>query len=197
LKPRGKKPDLVPIPWQTVGPFFTITLTDPRPLPNIAGPDTKGERVKLVCTVFDREGAPVPDAMIEIWQANAEGKYNHPDDTQKKPVDPAFLGFGRMATNGEGICAFDTIKPGRVPGRGKSVQAPHLVVGVFARGVLKRLATRIYFAGDPANDEDPVLALVPKARRATLMAQPIAGEPGAWRCDVHLSGKRETVFFDV
>jgi protocatechuate 3,4-dioxygenase alpha subunit len=163
----------------------------------MAGPDVKGERVKLICTVLDGQGVTVPDAMIEIWQANAEGKYNHPADTQAKPVDPAFLGFGRAGTDGNGACEFETIKPGRVPGRGKTLQAPHLEVSVFARGLLKRAPTRIYFAGDPANDQDPVLALVPKARRTTLMAQPVPGEPGTWRFDVHLHGAKETVFFDI
>jgi protocatechuate 3,4-dioxygenase alpha subunit len=198
LKTRSKnRGDLVPTPSQTVGPYFQIAMSGAREIPRIAAQGVPGERVKVVCTVFDRDGATLGDAMIEIWQANSGGKYNHPADKQTKPVDPAFVGFGRVSSNSEGICAFETIKPGRVPGPGKTMQAPHLEVSVFARGVLKRLATRIYFAGDPANDEDPVLALVPKARRNTLMAQPIADEPGAWRFDVHLSGSRETVFFDV
>ncbi len=197
----NRERDLVPTPSQTVGPYFQIGMSGSREIPRIAGADARGERVKLVCTVFDRDGARLDDAMIEIWQANADGKYNHPADRRPMPVDPAFLGFGRVSSNSEGICVFETIKPGRVPGPGNVLQAPHLEVSVLARGVLKRLATRIYFAGDPANDEDPVLALVPKSRRHTLMAQPIAsprgGEPGAWRFDVHLSGSRETVFFDV
>jgi protocatechuate 3,4-dioxygenase, alpha subunit len=196
-KAPGKRPDLTPIPSQTVGPYFQIGLTGPRVLSQIAGPSVKGERVKLTCTVFDGEGKPVPDAMIEIWQANADGKYNHPGDRQKKPIDPHFLGFGRVGTNDDGMCVFETIRPGRVPGRGEVLQAPHLEISVLARGLLKRLATRIYFAGDPANEEDPVLALVPSSRRATLMAHPITGEPGGWRQDIHLSGKKETVFFDV
>jgi protocatechuate 3,4-dioxygenase alpha subunit len=172
-------------------------MSGAREIPRIAGSGVRGERMKLVCTIFDRYGARLDDAMIEIWQANADGKYNHPADKQAKPIDPAFLGFGRVSSNSEGVCVLETIKPGRVPGRGNTLQAPHLEVSVFARGVLKRLATRIYFAGDPANDEDPVLAVVPKARRNTLMAQPVEGESGVWRFDVHLSGSRETVFFDV
>jgi protocatechuate 3,4-dioxygenase, alpha subunit len=192
-----EKADLVPIPSQTVGPYFQIGMSGSRAIPQIAGPAVRGERVKLVCTVFDGAGSTLDDAMIEIWQANADGKYDHPADRQAKPVDPAFRGLGRLSSNSEGICVFETIKPGRVPTNTKSLQAPHLEVSVFARGVLKRLATRIYFAGDPANGEDPVLALVPKARRNTLMAQPMSEEPGAWHFDVHLSGPRETVFFDV
>lgn len=163
----------------------------------IAPLSVRGERVKLICAVFDLNGAPVNDALVEIWQANADGKYKHPADTQKIAIDPAFSGFGRLPTNDEGICIFETIKPGRVPSNANVMQAPHLEVSVLARGVLKRLATRIYFSGDPANDEDPVLALVPNARRQTLMARPVAGQPGTWRFDVHLSGKAETVFFDV
>jgi protocatechuate 3,4-dioxygenase alpha subunit len=198
LKTSGKnKRDLVPTPSQTVGPFFQVGISGSREIPCIAGPGVRGERVKLVCKIFDRDGVALDDAMIEIWQANADGKYNHPADKQAKTVDPGFIGLGRVSSNSEGICVFETIKPGPVPGPGKSFQAPHLEVSVFARGVLKRLATRIYFAGDPANDQDSVLALVPKARRNTLMAEPIASEPGAWRFDVHLSGSRETVFFDV
>ncbi|HVB88117.1 MAG TPA: protocatechuate 3,4-dioxygenase subunit alpha [Candidatus Dormibacteraeota bacterium] len=192
-----RKRDLVPTPSQTVGPYFQIGMSGSREISCIAGHGVRGERVKLVCAVFDRDGATVDDAMIEIWQANSNGKYNHPADNQPKSVDPAFLGFGRVATNCEGICVFATIKPGRVPGPGKSMQAPHLEVSVFGRGVLKRLATRIYFAGDRANDEDEVLALVPKARRSTLMAQPIADEAGAWRFEVHIGGSQETVFCDV
>ena len=187
----------MPTPSQTVGPYFQIGMSGAREIPQIAAPGVRGERVKLVCAIFDRDGAALDDAMIEIWQANADGKYNHPADRQNKPVDPVFLGLGRVLSNSEGICVFETIKPGRVPGRGNALQAPHLEVSVLARGVLKRLATRIYFAGDPANNEDPVLALVPKARRSTLMAQPLESESGAWRFDVHLSGSRETVFFDV
>ena len=154
------KADLVPIPSQTVGPYFRISLMGPRAVKQIAGPQVKGERVKIICKVLDGEGAPVNDALIEIWQANADGKYNHPDHKQERPIDEEFLGFGRQGTDEEGSCEFETIKPGRVPGKGGVLQAPHLMVSVFARGVMRRLPTRIYFAGDPANGKDPVLALV-------------------------------------
>lgn len=188
--------DLTPIPSQTVGPYFTISLIGPLSIQQIAGPNVKGERVKLIVTVLDEEG-PVPDGLIEIWQANADGKYNHPDDKQTKPVNPAFRGYGRQGTDENGVCTFETIKPGRVPGPNGALQAPHLAVSVFARGTLRRLPTRIYFSGDPANDQDPVLALVPKERRATLMAKPVAGKAGAWQFSVRFSGEPETVFFDV
>ena len=188
--------DLTPISSQTVGPYFTIALIGPLSIQRIAGPNVKGERVKLVCTVLDGEG-PVDDGLVEIWQANADGKYNHPDDTQAKPVDPAFLGYGRQGTDENGVCTFETVRPGRVPGPKGTLQAPHLAVSVFARGLLRRLPTRIYFSGDPANDQDPILALVPRERRATLMAQPVTGQTGTWQFTVRLSGEHETVFFDV
>lgn len=189
--------DLIPIPSQTVGPFFRIGLIGSQAVQRIAAADVKGERVKLVVTVFDLEGRPIHDCLIETWQANGDGKYNHPDDRQDKAIDPAFRGFGRQATDQDGVCSFETIKPGRVPGPKETEQAPHLAVSVFSRGMLNRLATRIYFAGDPANELDPILALVPKDRRGTLHAQPIEGEPGAWQFTIRFGGDKETVFFDV
>jgi protocatechuate 3,4-dioxygenase, alpha subunit len=153
--------------------------------------------VRLICRVLDGDGAPVPDAMIELWQANAAGKYNHPDDPQAKAADSHCSGFGRLGTDSDGICQFETVKPGQVPGNHGTLQAPHLSVSVFARGVMKRLATRIYFQGAPENQEDPILALVPPDRRATLMARSDPSHPTDWRFDVHLCGEHETVFFDV
>jgi protocatechuate 3,4-dioxygenase, alpha subunit len=189
--------DFVPTPSQTVGPFFLIGLTAKHSVPQIAGPEAKGERVWLSFRVLDGDGAPIEDAMIEIWQANAEGKYRHPDDPQSKSLDPAIGGFGRAGTDKDGSCVFETIKPGRVPGPGAEEQAPHLNLALFARGMLHQFYTRVYFAGDPANAKDPVLALVPAERRETLMAQPEPGQPGHWHFDICLQGERETVFFDV
>jgi protocatechuate 3,4-dioxygenase alpha subunit len=190
--------DLVPSPSQTVGPFFHFCLTtDQCCVRAIAGPRAQGERVLLTIRVLDGDGVGLGDAMIEIWQADAEGHYNHPDDPQQKTVGPSFLGFGRMGTAENGSCEFETIKPGRVPGPGDTLQAPHLNLAVFARGMLKQLYTRIYFAGDPMNPEDPVLALVPFDRRETLMAHPDSTRPGGWRFDLRLQGDDETVFFDV
>src|SRR6185503_18541717 len=123
---------------------------------------------------------PLRDAMIELWQANREGRYAHPEDRQNKPLDPGFSGFGRTGTDAAGLFRFHTIKPGAVPAPAGGLQAPHILVGVFARGLLRRLVTRIYFADEPANAEDPVLALVPAARRGTLMAAPVAGEAGLY-----------------
>ena len=189
--------DLTPIPSQTVGPFFHLGCTDHASAGSLVTASTRGERIRLTCRVLDGEGAPVPDAMIEIWQANAEGRYNHPEDVQEKALDPNFSGFGRLAVDESGRCTFATIKPGRVPGDNGALQSPHINVSVFARGVLKRLATRAYFAGDPANTDDPVLALVPEDRRGTLLARAEAAHPSEWQFDIHLCGRNETVFFDV
>lgn len=128
-------------------------------------PGPQGEPVKLIFTVLDGDGQPINDAMIEIWQANADGQYNHSEDRQDKKMDSSCRGFGRMGTDESGTCEFEAVKPRRVPGPGDTLQAPHLNISVFARGVLKRLPTRVYFAGDPANNDDPVLALVPEDRR--------------------------------
>lgn len=191
--------ELTPTPSQTVGPFFHLGCTDYASVGSLVTPETKGEIIHLVCRVLDGEGQPVPDAMIEIWQANAEGRYAHPEDTQPKALDPNFNGFGRLATDERGSCSFATIKPGRVPGNDGVLQAQHINVSVFARGVLQRLATRAYFAGDPANTEDPVLALVPADRWSTLLAQrdPADNSRGRWLFDIYLCGEQETVFFDV
>ena len=187
--------DLTPTPSQTAGPFFHLGCTETRSVARIAGPDAKGERMRLICRVLDSDGSPVPDAMIEIWQADAEGRYNHP--LGGGAADPNCGGFGRLATGGDGSCIFETIKPGRVPGDAGRLQAPHFNVSVFARGILKRLATRIYFAGDAANDECPILSLVPEARRSTLLGHRDAKHSGDWSFDIHLCGENETVFFDV
>jgi protocatechuate 3,4-dioxygenase alpha subunit len=194
--------DTVPTPSQTVGPFFHFSLTTAEHcIGCIATAQTQGERVWLRCRVLDGEGMPVPDAMIETWQADARGRYysagDVQDNGQNKAADPAWRGFGRMATGEDGSCEFETIKPGRVPGPGNVFQAPHLVVAIFARGMLKQLFTRIYFANDPANQEDPVLQLVPQERRETLMARPHPGYPGHWRFDARFQAEQETVFFDV
>ncbi|MGH9496735.1 MAG: protocatechuate 3,4-dioxygenase subunit alpha [Candidatus Sulfotelmatobacter sp.] len=189
--------DLTPTPSQTVGPFFHLGCTETHSVRFLAGEDAKGERVRVTCRVFDGEGVPIPDAMIEIWQADSQGRYNHPADLRANGKDPDCSGFGRLATDKDGQCVFETIKPGRVPMDDDLLQAPHMNVSVFARGVLKRLATRIYFNGEPANAECPILTLVPEDRRATLMAHPDARGSGNWRFDIHLCGAHETVFFDV
>ena len=187
----------VAIPSQTVGPFFHLGLAHGERRGCLAGPDARGERIRVAIRALDAEGAGVPDAMIELWQADANGKYNHPDDPQDKIPDPAFNGFGRLPTDKNGLATFETVRPGRVPAIDGALQAPHINVHIFSRGVLRHVSTRIYFAGDPANDSDAILRLVPQARRRTLIASYDAQAPGAWRIDFRLCGDDETVFFDA
>ena len=185
--------DLTPTPSQTVGPYLHLGLTDRRSISRIAGDEAKGDRVWLTFRVLDGEGAPVPDAMIELWQADAEGNYASAEGED----GGAFRGFGRLATAEDGSCTFETIRPGRVAGPGETFQAPHINVSILGRGILKRLSTRLYFTGEPANAADPVLALVPENRRATLLAQQDGARASHWVFDVRLRGEGETVFFDV
>ena len=183
-------------PSQTVGPFFHF-LTRNADLGCIARADAKGERIRLHLRLLDGDGLPVPDGMLEIWQADASGKYEHPEDSQEQMPDPMFCGFGRMATDQSGSCMFETVHPGPVPDRHGGVQAPHLNISVFARGLLNRLCTRIYFEGDSALQADPVLALVPEDRRHTLLALRDTNRPGGWNFTIHLQGGDETIFFDI
>lgn len=178
---------------QTVGPYLHIGL-DWLTTRDIAGRGVKGERVKVAGRLIDGDGVGVGDGLVEIWQANAAGKYAHPDDTQNKPLERGWRGFGRIPTDANGGFEFSTIKPGRVAGPDGKLQAPHLVVAVFMRGLLKHLATRIYFPDEPANTEDPILKLVPAARRATLVARRAGNNALEW--NIILQGKNETVFFD-
>jgi protocatechuate 3,4-dioxygenase alpha subunit len=172
-------------PSQTVGPFFHFDKT-------------KGERITIEGRVLDGDGQPLNDAMIEIWQANADGRYDHPEDKQDKPLDPTFHGFGRCATDKDGRFSFQTIRPGAVPGPGNTLQAPHVNVTVFARGMLKQLVTRMYFENEKLNADDPILGrIVDEARRSTLVARRKNGKGGPFVFDIVLQGKGETVFFDV
>jgi len=181
---------------QTVGPYFRIGLQWLNQ-DNLAREGVAGERVTIQGRVLDGDGAPVPDAVLEIWQANVHGKYAHPEDTQAKLVEPGFTGYGRVPTNREGVFRFATIKPGPVPGPDGKEQAPHLLVSVFMRGLLKRLITRIYFPDEPRNAGDYILNLVEPERRSTLIAKRIAGHPGAFEWNVVLQGADETVFFEL
>jgi protocatechuate 3,4-dioxygenase beta subunit len=184
---------LVATTSQTVGPFFSIGLGDLL-RDEIVPPGSKGERVTVRGRVLDADGAPVSDSMLELWQADAEGRYAHPEDVRDGPLDPAFGGHGRVATDAEGRFCFTTVKPGAVPGPRGSVQAPHLAVSVFARGLLKRLITRLYFPGEPANETDFALSLVEPPRRSTLVARQL--QDGTLEWDVRLQGAGETVFFE-
>jgi protocatechuate 3,4-dioxygenase alpha subunit len=174
-------PELVAIPSQTVGPFFDFALTTNRSLGVIAGPNVKGEHIRLQLRMLDGEGAPVCDGFLELWQADAEGRY----------CDPAFGGFGRLGTDDAGVCTFETIRPGRAENDG----SPHINAIVFSRGLLSHLYTRIYFEDDPTLSSDPGLAIVPQDRRRTLIAHPIADN--TWTHDIRLQGENETVFFDL
>jgi protocatechuate 3,4-dioxygenase, alpha subunit len=189
---------LVPTPSQTVGPFFHIGLNRPD-WADLTNGGPQGERIVIEGRVIDGDGASVPDACLELWQANAAGRYAHPDDTRiDKPLDPNFRGFGRVATDADGRFRFTTIRSGPVSGRGNALQAPHISVALFARGLLKQLFTRIYFAGDPLNETDPVLLSIDDpARRQTLLATPDDSDAGTWRLDIVMQGENETVFFDI
>jgi protocatechuate 3,4-dioxygenase alpha subunit len=186
-------------PSQTIGPFFHRALlhegwNDP------AARGAAGERVAIEGRVLDGDGAPVSDAMIETWQANVAGRYDHPEDrNESKPLDPNFHGFGRAATGPDGRFRLRTIKPGAVAGTGDAPQAPHINVSIFARGLLKRLVTRIYFPGEMLNEADPVLGALPVDRRATLIARAARGGAGerVLHFDIVLQGDNETVFLDV
>ncbi|SFJ20487.1 protocatechuate 3,4-dioxygenase alpha subunit [Bosea sp. OK403] len=186
------KPGLTPS--QTIGPFFAYALT-PRAYggpelatEQVAAEGVAGERIRIEGTVFDGDGVPVSDAMIETWQADPQGRFHAAGNV-------GFTGFGRAETNAEGGFFFETVKPGALQGADGTQQAPHLSISVFARGVLVRLATRIYFSDEPGNASDPVLALVPAGRRDTLIAQ--RGADGVFRFDIRLQGEGETVFFEA
>lgn len=180
---------------QTLGPFGAI-IFDKAQVADVAPAGVGGERVTIRGRVVDADGQPVNDALVETWQANSHGKYAHPDDAQEKPLDDKFRGFGRVQTDNSGVFRLTTVKPGRLPGPGGVLQAPHLIVVVFMRGLLKHLLTRVYFPDEPGNADDPILKLVPAGRRATLIAKKVAGEQGVLEWNVVLQGKDETVFFD-
>jgi protocatechuate 3,4-dioxygenase, alpha subunit len=190
----------IPTPSQTVGPFFHLGMARPE-WSDLTTDHPAGEKIAIEGRVLDGDGAPVPDAIIELWQANAAGRYNHPDDRQTdKPLDPHFRGFGRVATDADGRFRVVTVKPGPVPGRGNALQAPHINIALFARGLLIHLYTRIYFADEPGNAGDPLLASIEdEATRRTLLAGRVAegGGPPLYRFDFVLQGENETAFLDI
>ncbi|MCW6009798.1 protocatechuate 3,4-dioxygenase subunit alpha [Micromonospora sp. CPCC 205371] len=178
-------------PSQTVGPFLSIGLPWPDGPFVVLDADPGGFWVRGIVT--DGAGDPVPDALVETWQADPQGRFDHPDDP--RGAVSGFRGFGRCPTDDTGRYAIRTLKPGPVPGPGGAPQAPHIDVSVLARGLLHRVVTRIYFADEPdANAADPVLLTVPPDRRATLLA---ARDDEGYRFDIRLQGEQETVFFDV
>ena len=190
-------------PSQTVGPFFAYGLTPEQygyghksiAGPVLTAPDTHGERIRVEGRVLDGDGDPVGDAMVEIWQADAQGRYAHPADPRGSNLP--FTGFGRAGTGADpdNRFVFETVKPGAV-GDG---QAPHLNVILFMRGLLSHVYTRIYFSDEAdANAADPVLAALPESRRETLIAERVETPHGpVYRFDIHMQGEHETVFFDV
>ncbi|HEV2450502.1 MAG TPA: protocatechuate 3,4-dioxygenase subunit alpha [Streptosporangiaceae bacterium] len=205
-------------PSQTVGPFLEIGL--PWPDGPFVVPEGTPGAITISGVVLDGAGVPVPDALVETWQAGPDGRFDHPDDPRGRPspvgpspVGPspgrpppggpspgwtAFRGFGRCPTDEAGRYRIVTLPPGPLPCPDGGVEAPHLDVSVFARGLLDRVVTRIYFPDQGgANATDPVLARVDPPRRATLIAAAEPGTAGGYRFDIRLRGKRETVFFDV
>jgi protocatechuate 3,4-dioxygenase alpha subunit len=175
---------------QTIGPFFRIAMAWCYRAE--LGSAESSQRVAVQGRVFDGGGAALADALLELWQADEHGRYDHAEDPQRGDIAPGFRGFGRVQTDHEGVFRFSTVKPGRVPWASGTQQASHINVQLFTRGLLKPVHTRLYFP-DPANDSDPVLQLVPPARRATLIATHIGAAELRW--DVHLQGENETVFF--
>jgi protocatechuate 3,4-dioxygenase, alpha subunit len=199
-------------PSQTVGPFFAYGLApkgrahwDPNGTyswkqtvgDNLATADATGERIHIEGRITDGDGQPINDAMIEIWQADAQGRYASPRDNRARP-NTKFTGFGRSATDKDGVFGFDTVKPGAVPGPNGKAQAPHIVFCIFSRGMLRQIYTRLYFADEAANGADPILSLVPAERRQTLIARKQAGKgQPTYRFDIRVQGENETVFFDI
>jgi protocatechuate 3,4-dioxygenase alpha subunit len=180
-------------PSQTVGPYLAIGLLRDLVTPNVVDPGDP-RALRLRGALLDGAGEPVPDGMVEIWQANAAGRYAHPADTRAGlALEDGFVGFGRSGTAPDGRFEFVTVKPGPVPWPGGGLQAPHIEVGVFARGLLKRAVTRIYFPDEvEANAADPVLCGVGEAARATLVA---VAEDDVLRFDIRLQGPGHTTFF--
>jgi protocatechuate 3,4-dioxygenase alpha subunit len=187
---------LAPTVSQTVGPFFHIGLgwlfSD-----RVADPEARGRHITVRGRVVDGDGAPVPDALIEVWQADPDGRYIRPGDAERGEGPRGFRGYARVPTNDEGAFRFTTVKPGRVTAPGGAMQAPHMLAAVFMRGLLRQLATRIYFADEPSNVQDPILLRVPAPRRGTLVARPLPDSPDVFEWNVMLQGTGETVFFDV
>jgi protocatechuate 3,4-dioxygenase alpha subunit len=183
-------------PFSTVGPFFKLLVRD-----RAEGTDvlvtaaTRGRRITIEGTLRGGDGEPIDDGLIEIWQADANGCFQHPEDPRAGSADPAFTGFGRAATGPPGTFLFQTVKPGSVPGPDGRPQAPHILLSVMARGIMSRCWTRIYFDDETANEGDAILRLVPPDRRATLIARTIGD--GRYRFDVVVQGAGETVFFDA
>ena len=188
-------------PSQTVGPFYAYGLTPNGKYAwndaftnNLLTPDVTGDKIRIEGVIYDGAGKLVPDAVLEIWQADAQGRFADPQDSRGLS-NSSWRGFGRSGTTDAGEYSFDTVKPGAVPGIDGKDQAPHIVMAVFGRGMTMQSMTRIYFEDEAATADDAVMNLVPADRRATIIAKKTA--PGVYRFDIHLQGANETVFFDV
>lgn len=183
-------------PSQTVGPFLTLALPWPDG-PFVVPADTPGA-IMITGRLFDGAGEPVPDGLVETWQADPDGRFDHPDDP-RGAAGKGFRGFGRSATGPDGSFRIVTLRPGPLPCPDGQTEAPHLDVSVFCRGLLDRVVTRIYLPDEAnANATDPVLAAISDpARRATLIATADPADGSTFRFDIHLQGDQETVFFDV
>jgi protocatechuate 3,4-dioxygenase alpha subunit len=181
-------------PSQTVGPFFSLGLA-PLNRANLAD-GSAGEQITIRGRVIDGDGHGVPDAVLEIWQADADGRYPHPEHTQSQQNAASFSGFGRIPTDEQGQFSFITIRPGPVHGPDGNPHAPHLLISVFMRGLLRQLVTRLYFPQEPLNASDPVLYAVPESRRETLIARQAESTENSLEWNVCLQGPNETVFFD-
>ncbi len=183
-------------PSQTVGPYFAMRLPWPDG-PYVVSPDEPGA-ITIYGRMYDGVGNVIPDGLVETWQADPDGRFAHPDDP-RGPVPSGyheFRAFGRCETAPDGSFKIVTLKPGPLPALDGGTEAPHLDVSVFARGMLDRCVTRLYFPDEEAaNAADPALATVPADRRSTLIAEAV--EDGQFRWDIHLQGDQETVFFDV
>jgi protocatechuate 3,4-dioxygenase, alpha subunit len=183
-----------PTPYQTVGPYFKIGL-ETFYRDDLTGPNIPGQVIEIAGSVLDADGVSVPDAVLEFWQADAEGRY--PEQPQSIPFEGSFVGFGRVPTNADGLFRLRTIKPGAVQGEAPARQAPHILVSVFLRGLLHRLVTRVYFSDEAENADDPVLRSIEGGRRNSLVARTDPSQTGRYKWDVFLQGDHETVFFDL
>jgi len=211
-KDQAQEADKGITPSQTVGPFFAYGLTpkgrcqwDPNGHyswketigDNLVTADVAGDKIRIEGKITDGDGMPISDAMIEIWQADAQGRYASARDP-RRPSNAKFKGFGRSATDKNGVFSFDTIKPGPVPGPNGKTQAPHIVFCIYSRGMLRQVYTRLYFPDEAANASDPILNLVPTDRRQTLIARKEAASgQSLYRFDIRVQGDNETVFFEI
>jgi protocatechuate 3,4-dioxygenase, alpha subunit len=179
--------------YQTVGPYFKIGL-EALYRDDLTKPNIPGQVVEISGTVYDADLTPVPDAVLELWQADSFGRYM--DQPQKNPFEDSF-GFGRVPTNEAGQFRFRTIKPGAVQAETPARQAPHILVSIFMRGLLYRLITRIYFSDEAGNADDPVLRSIEPGRRDSLLAKADPAQPHRYEWNIFLQGENETVFFDL